>query len=108
MAGTQSTPRQSRPRTQLANHAHRPEPEERRVALCTRLPSRGAGLLVTALISNSGRPAKGRPVQNFVRNRRVKRRDGYIRPGRPRARTNRRRTSSTNAPIPNRQIRRIV
>ena len=40
MAGTQSTPRQSRPRTQLANHAHWPEPEERRVALCTKLPSR--------------------------------------------------------------------
>jgi hypothetical protein len=72
MARTRSTPRHSRPRTRLANHAHRPEQEERRVAPSTKLPSTGAGLRVMARISNSGRPAKDRPRQSFVRNRRVR------------------------------------
>jgi hypothetical protein len=86
MVGRQSISRQSRPKTQHANHARRPGPAERRVAPSTRLPSRGAGLLVTAEISNSDRPANGRLLRSFVLNRRVRPQDGYIQPGRPPAR----------------------
>ncbi len=109
MVGRQSIPRQSRPRTQLANlrAPARPIRQERRVAPSTRLPSRDAGVLVTAEISNSDRQANGQPLRGFVLNRPVRRLDGYIQPGRPPCAEPVQNQAASNAPIPNRKIRRM-